>query len=109
MMDRRSFLGLGALAMLAAGCQSAGAGKTCCAAKKCKKVPFKLGVAGYTYNKFSIDETLAFLERLDVHYLCIKNFHLPFDSTPAQIAEFKKKCADHGRRRRRSTTPPPSA
>ena len=96
MMDRRSFLGLGALAMLAAGCQSAGAGKTCCAAKKCKKVPFKLGVAGYTYNKFSIDETLAFLEKLDVHYLCIKNFHLPFDSTPAQIAEFKKKCADHG-------------
>ena len=96
MMDRRSFLGLGALAMLAAGCQSASAGKACCAAKKCKKVPFKLGVAGYTYNKFSIDETLAFLERLDVHYLCIKNFHLPFDSTPAQIAEFKKKCADHG-------------
>jgi sugar phosphate isomerase/epimerase len=59
-------------------------------------VPFKLGVAGYTYNKFSIDETLVFLEKLDVHYLCIKNFHLPFDSTPAQIAEFKKKCADHG-------------
>ena len=59
-------------------------------------MPFKLGVAGYTYNKFSIDETLAFLEKLDVHYLCIKNFHLPFDSTPAQIAEFKKKCADHG-------------
>ena len=96
MMDRRSFLGLGALAMLADGCQSASAGKTCCAAKKCKQVPFKLGIAGYTYNKYSIDETLAFLERLDVHYLCIKNFHLPFDSTPAQIAEFKKKCADHG-------------
>ena len=96
MMDRRSFLGLGALAMLAAGCQTTGA--KCASAGCCKKgkVPFKLGVAGYTYNKFSIDETLAFLERLDVHYLCIKNFHLPFDSTPAQIAEFKKKCADHG-------------
>ena len=96
MMDRRSFLGLGALAMLAAGCQTTGA--KCASTGCCKKgkVPFKLGVAGYTYNKFSIDETLAFLEKLDVHYLCIKNFHLPFDSTPAQIAEFKKKCADHG-------------
>ena len=96
MMDRRSFLGLGALAMLAAGCQTTGA--KCASAGCCKKgkVPFKLGVAGYTYNKFSIDETLVFLEKLDVHYLCIKNFHLPFDSTPAQIAEFKKKCADHG-------------
>ena len=95
MIDRRSFIGLGSLAMLAAGCQSFGS-KSCCAEKKCKKVPFKLGVAGFTYNKFSIDETLVFLEKLDVHYLCIKNFHLPFDSTPAQIAEFKKKCADHG-------------
>ena len=95
MIDRRSFIGLGALALCATGSKALAAAP-CCAAKKCKKVPFKLGVAGYTYNKFSIDETLAFLERLDVHYLCIKNFHLPFDSTPAQIAEFKKKCADHG-------------
>ena len=95
MIDRRSFIGLGALALCATGSQALAAA-SCCAAKKCKKVPFKLGVAGYTYNKFSIDETLVFLEKLDVHYLCIKNFHLPFDSTPAQIAEFKKKCADHG-------------
>ena len=95
MIDRRSFIGLGALALCATGLRGLSAAP-CCAAKKCKKVPFKLGVAGYTYNKFSIDETLVFLERLDVHYLCIKNFHLPFDSTPAQIAEFKKKCADHG-------------
>jgi sugar phosphate isomerase/epimerase len=96
MIDRRSFLGLGALAMLAAGCQSAGAGKTCCAAKKCKKVPFKLGIAGYTYNKFSIDETLVFLEKLDVHYLCIKDFHLPLNSNAEQIAAFHKKLAAHG-------------
>ena len=95
MIDRRSFIGLGALALCATGSKALAAA-SCCAEKKCKKVPFKLGVAGYTYNKFSIDETLAFLEKLDVHYLCIKNFHLPFDSTPAQIAEFKKKCADHG-------------
>lgn len=95
MIDRRSFIGLGALALCATGSKALAAA-SCCAEKKCKKVPFKLGVAGYTYNKFSIDETLVFLERLDVHYLCIKNFHLPFDSTPAQIAEFKKKCADHG-------------
>jgi len=97
MMNRRSFLGAGSLALLAAGCQTASGTKcgTSGCSKKCK-VPFKLGVAGFTYHKFNIDETLAFLEKLDVHYLCIKNFHLPFDSTPAQIAEFKKKCADHG-------------
>ena len=99
MMNRRSFLGASSLALLAAGSKVlAQAPAACAPAGCCKKgkVPFKLGVAGYTYNKFSIDETLVFLEKLDVHYLCIKNFHLPFDSTPAQIAEFKKKCADHG-------------
>ena len=99
MIDRRSFLGLGALAMCAMGSKTLAQAPAPCASTGCckkGKVPFKLGVAGYTYNKFSIDETLVFLEKLDVHYLCIKNFHLPFDSTPAQIAEFKKKCADHG-------------
>ena len=97
MMNRRSFLGVGSLALLAAGCQTVADSK-CGPAGRCKKgkVPFKLGIAGYTYHKYNIDETLAFLKRLDVHYLCIKNFHLPFNSTPAQIAEFKKKCADHG-------------
>lgn len=61
-----------------------------------KSVKFNLAMAGYTYNKFSVDQTLDALEKLDVHYLCVKNFHLPFDSTAAQIAEFKRKCADHG-------------
>ena len=100
MMNRRSFLGAGALALLATSSKALAQAPApaCGSARCCKKgkVPFKLGVAGFTYNKFSIDETLVFLEKLDVHYLCIKNFHLPFDSTPAQIAEFKKKCADHG-------------
>jgi sugar phosphate isomerase/epimerase len=61
-----------------------------------KAIKFNLAMAGYTYNKFSVDQTLDALEKLDVHYLCVKNFHLPFNSTAAQIAEFKKKCADHG-------------
>ena len=56
-----------------------------------KSIKYHLAMAGYTYNKFTIDQTLADLERFDVHYLCVKNFHLPFDSTAAQIAEFKKK------------------
>ena len=64
--------------------------------RRMKAIKFKLAMAGYTYNKFTVDQTLDALEKLDVHYLCVKNFHLPFDSTAAQIAEFRKKCADHG-------------
>ena len=62
----------------------------------CRKTRFKLAMAGYTLNKFSTDDALAFCEAHGFKYLCVKNKHLPFDATPAQIAEFRRKCADHG-------------
>ena len=58
-----------------------------------KAEPFHLGMAGFTFVKFDIDQTLAFMQKLDVHYLCIKDFHLPLDSTDEQIAAFKAKLA----------------
>lgn len=57
--------------------------------------PFQLGMAGYTFVNFDLDTTLKTLERLDVHYLCIKDFHLPLDSNEAQIKAFHEKCAAH--------------
>lgn len=54
---------------------------------------FHLGMAGYTFNKFDIDTTLAFMQKIDVHYLCIKDFHLPLDADAEQIAAFKAKLA----------------
>ena len=99
-MNRRNFLTtgmLGAAAAAMAGCQSSACGGNACAAKPCHgKVKYHIAMAGYTYNKFKLDETLDALEKYDVHYLCVKSFHLPFDATPGQIAEFKRKCADHG-------------
>ncbi len=56
---------------------------------------FHLGIAGYTFNKFDIDTTLAFMRRIDVHYLCIKDFHLPLDADADQVAAFKAKLAEH--------------
>nr|WP_321522546.1 TIM barrel protein [uncultured Macellibacteroides sp.] len=53
--------------------------------------PFRLGMAGYTFVNFDIDKTLDIMEKLDVHYLCIKDFHLPFTSTDEQIAAFHAK------------------
>ena len=49
---------------------------------------FKLAVAGWTFNKFKLEPSLEMMARVNVHYLCIKNFHLPLDSTPEQIAVF---------------------
>lgn len=42
---------------------------------------FKVGMAGYTFVNFDLDKTLQTLEKCDVHYLCIKDFHLPFNIT----------------------------
>ncbi len=88
-MTRRSFLCAGAMA-LAAGCCSAPRG----AARR--KVRFNLGMAGYTYNKFTLDQTLEALERFGVHHLCVKDFHLSLSATAAEITAFRAKCADHG-------------
>jgi len=57
---------------------------------------FKLGMAGYTFAKFGLDTALLTLQRADVHYLCIKDFHLPFNSTDEQIAAFHQKLRDKG-------------
>jgi len=55
---------------------------------------FKLGIAGYTFANFDLDKTLETLKKTDVHYLCIKNFHLPLNSTDAEIEAFHAKLKD---------------
>lgn len=57
---------------------------------------FKVGMAGYTFAKFDLDKTLETMKRADVHYLCIKDFHLPFKSTDAEIAAFHAKLKENG-------------
>ena len=89
-MNRRDFISAGAGLVGAMALEG-------CAAFSCKPVAkFKLAMAGYTLHRFSTDEALAFCQKNFFRYLCVKNFHLPFDSTAAQIAEFRRKCADHG-------------
>lgn len=57
--------------------------------------PFHLGMAGYTFVNFDLETTLQTLKRLDIRWLCIKDFHLPFDSDAEQIKAFHDKCAEY--------------
>lgn len=57
---------------------------------------FKIGMAGYTFRNFDIDQTLDVMQKVDVHYLCIKDFHLPLNSTAEQIAAFHAKLSAKG-------------
>jgi len=45
-----------------------------------------VGIAGYTFAKFDVEKSIAMMKRLDLHYLSVKDFHLPLDSSPEKIA-----------------------
>ncbi len=56
---------------------------------------FKLGMAGYTFVHFDLETTLKTMQRVDVHYLCIKDFHLPLTSTEEEIEVFHAKLKEY--------------
>ncbi|NCW12498.1 MAG: sugar phosphate isomerase/epimerase [Chitinophagia bacterium] len=57
------------------------------------KHPLTVGIAGYTFKSFSINQTIAMMKRIGVSNLSLKDIHLPVNSTDAQIndalAKFK--------------------
>ena len=64
---------------------------------RASNLPFKIGFAGYTFNRMDADATLATLKRIDAHYLCVKpNFIDYLQGADAPIAAFKAKCAAAG-------------
>ena len=57
---------------------------------------FKIGVAGFTYREFNIDQTLKYLSQLGIKYFSVKDWWLPLDASKKKMDAFKKKCADYG-------------
>lgn len=51
---------------------------------------FKLGVASYSLREFSRAYAIKALKQLNVSYINIKEFHLPYRSTPEEIAKARK-------------------
>ncbi len=118
MTTRRTFFKRAGLGLAAAA--APGALPSAALAQRTAGQPdlFKVAVAGYTFNKFKLDkeaaladalkknpqatlkdipdQTLEMLKRVDVHYLCIKDFHLPLTSTDDEIKAFHEKCASFG-------------
>ncbi|AXE22026.1 sugar phosphate isomerase/epimerase (plasmid) [Runella rosea] len=87
MTNRRSFLknAMGTIALASPAAASFGASQTNAQANEDL---FKLGIAGYSFVHFKLDQALEMMKKVDVHYLCIKDFHLPFNSTAEQIVTF---------------------
>jgi inosose dehydratase len=96
--SRRRFLqaaGVGAAASLAGASHCLGRESVAAAGQKTEPM-FKLGLASYTFRKFSLDDTLEMTKRLGLKYIALKDCHLALNSSPEQISEVVKKVKDAG-------------
>ncbi|RYG22731.1 MAG: sugar phosphate isomerase/epimerase, partial [Chitinophagaceae bacterium] len=57
---------------------------------------FRLGIAGFSFVNFKLEPSLEMMKKMDVHYLCIKDFHLPYKSTAEEIAAFHATLKESG-------------
>ena len=96
--SRRRFLQVASIgaAVSLAGASSCPGRVSSSAVRQEGKQRFKLGLASYTLRKFKLNETLAMTKRLGLKYICFKSFHLPLESTPAQIQAVVAKVQEAG-------------
>jgi sugar phosphate isomerase/epimerase len=85
MESRRHFLKLTATGIIASGAASV-YGST--AGNRTKEVIpdiFTVGMAGYTFREFTVEQTIEMMKKVNVTYLSLKDFHMPMNSTRDQI------------------------
>jgi len=98
MNNRRDFFKLAGCGLMAAGFTSLKAAsiiETSLAKSETKEL-YKLGMAGYSLKEFNIDQSISMLQRLQIKFLSIKDFHLPLDSTKEKIDEVMGKFSAAG-------------
>jgi inosose dehydratase len=85
MKSRRQFLKLTGTGVLAAGATSLYAYSGMPVSVDKAKNTFTVGMAGYTFLRFSIEKTIEMMKRIGVTNLSLKDFHMPMNSTQEQI------------------------
>jgi len=83
--SRRSFLGAGAAACALSGARVRASSAQVRSAGPDDAIAFRLGVASYSFRKFSRERAIQMTLALGVHDINIKSFHLPLESTAEQI------------------------
>jgi inosose dehydratase len=56
----------------------------------------RVGVASYSLREFPVPEALQDIQRLGVHYLSLKEVHLPLSSSPEQRRQVRQQAEDLG-------------
>ncbi len=60
------------------------------------KFSFKLGIASYSFRKFSLTDALKMTKRLDIDNISLKDFHLKLNASDNEIAEAVQICKEAG-------------
>jgi len=98
MSSRRNFLKTASLGVAASGIAPLFASASQQDAENPKEpgAPLQMGMAGYTFLNYSIEQTIAMMNRVGVNMLSLKEFHLPFDSSAEKAKEVVGKFKDGG-------------
>ncbi|MFC2129320.1 sugar phosphate isomerase/epimerase family protein [Bacteroidota bacterium] len=94
--SRRNFLRLSGTGILASQAPLVLAFSNNTGQKKDFPIPFKLGIASYTFREFTLKETIAMTQRLEITMLALKSMHLPLDATAEQIQLVGSKVREAG-------------
>jgi sugar phosphate isomerase/epimerase len=97
-LDRRRFLQAGLLGSTALATVAFPTGLLAGATKP-QREPYdglKLGMASYTFRKFTLDQAIAMTKQAGARYISLKDFHLPYKSTPAEREDARKKVETGG-------------
>jgi len=96
MKSRRQFIKTAGTGLLAAGVTSAYGAENFKLPLEKSGYSFGLGMAGYSFKEFTIEQTIDMMKRIDVKNMSIKDFHMPLNSTQGQIEAVTAKFRNAG-------------
>jgi len=96
MKSRRQFIKVAGTGMLAAGVTYVYGAESLIPQSETIEESYKLGMAGYTFREFDIEQAIAMMKRVGVANISLKDFHLPYDSSQEKINEILRKFSDAG-------------
>lgn len=85
MKTRRQFVKIAGAGIAAAGFMPVSAVPPAALLPAGPKDLFSVGMAGYTFREFNIDQTIEIMKKVGVKDISLKDFHLPMDSTQEKI------------------------
>jgi inosose dehydratase len=85
MKSRRQFIKAAGTGILAAGSSGLYGAENFNRLSAISGDTFSLGMAGYTFKEFTVEQTIEIMKRTGVTNLSLKDFHMPLNSTQVQI------------------------